>query len=632
MSRRTAQALGVGRWESGPNAQGPTPKAQGARPNTQHRAFTLIEMLVVLAITAILMVILFVPLSRALDMTRRGRAQADGQNNVREALSRVVRDLSNAMEVLEPRPLNVYGYAGAWNPARNRPQPGNTSEAYVINNAMAAMRLPKHRWFCTGFDHYVTQPDVDTIAPGAAYDLVALDTCPRHPGSAVEFRPLSPLEPDDRLTVYYVGLKNPLIRDGANNPLYQNLLLFRNTTSNELNTYGLYRVEFDPRDARFANWNLGSGAPNPNFCYDTAVASNGLPFWENWRKARVAVMDTETSDAIRWVEVENATKLMPQPICTFSPTAVDSETAQPNRLVAPSASIPSGPPLEYVTDHPHWTGLASDGARSIPDTFQISTSASAPVAGMTFYFGPRIQVFSPSAGGAVVFDTAAGIRNRLVSYDSTRGRVTFAVRRQDVTAGNALDRDYYSAAINLTNTTASLLGDTVVDTTGLPSSFGAVMASPRFDDRVAGGSAASGRTLIVPGSEVLQIVDTTVNPPRVEPMRRLGWSGLPSPELDRIVAQNDLEPDQYSIDYSTGEVTLSEKDPNFWSSVGGANAVQLRIKYEFQTNRGGDVVKVSYVTRDLFTVNVGVVQYTRGRQEVIPFEVSQKVVIRNQKR
>src|SRR3712207_4409472 len=74
------------------------------------RGFTLMELLVVIAITAILMTILFIPLSRALDMQSRGSAKVTGQNNVRAAMRLLSRDLGNALEILPPRSVQLWGY------------------------------------------------------------------------------------------------------------------------------------------------------------------------------------------------------------------------------------------------------------------------------------------------------------------------------------------------------------------------------------------------------------------------------------------------------------------------------------------------------------------------------------------
>src|SRR5687768_1763241 len=99
---------------------------RSARRCANRRGFTLMELLVVIAITAILMTILFIPLSRALDMQARGNAKIQGQNNVRAAMRFLTRDLSNALEILPPRRMQLWGYS-AWTNRRNRYAPAQNA-------------------------------------------------------------------------------------------------------------------------------------------------------------------------------------------------------------------------------------------------------------------------------------------------------------------------------------------------------------------------------------------------------------------------------------------------------------------------------------------------------------------------
>jgi hypothetical protein len=81
--------------------------------------------------------------------------------------------------------------------------------------------------------------------------------------------------------------------------------------------------------------------------------------------------------------------------------------------------------------------------------------------------------------------------------------------------------------------------------------------------------------------------------------------------------------DEYSVDYVTGTIVLSNNED--WSRY------KPYVRYRFQTTQKDDVVRVSYETKELANVNLGVVQYTRRRQESLPFEVAERVVIRNLK-
>src|SRR5437016_6269928 len=90
---------------------------------------------------------------------------------------------------------------------------------------------------------------------------------------------------------------------------------------------------------------------------------------------------------------------------------------------------------------------------------------------------------------------------------------------------------------------------------------------------------------IVPGSEILQVLDHNGQPLRT--FERAGWLGT---GRDQVVAQADLAPDQYVIDYSNGLIMFSDRDP----SLAG---LPVHIRYQVHTNKPTDVVRVSYSTR-----------------------------------
>jgi prepilin-type N-terminal cleavage/methylation domain-containing protein len=586
---------------------------------SNRRGFTLTEMLVVIAITAVLMAIMFVPLSRALDMSARANATVKAQDAVRTAMRRIVKDLSIATEVYEPRDISLWGY-NAWTFARNRARPasGAAPEKYVVRGGVIAMRLPRMQYYDTRNNHFVTPADIDPAGTsGLNYDAVALDSCPRsgHGGAPVELRPVAQGEPDNRITAYFIGLKDPGLRVGGA-PVYENLLLFRSTfipQNNTLNTYCLYRVEFNPQDPRFANWTV-AGQPNPDFFYDTTpVTVNGStkPQYQWWKDATVIVMDAETSDAVRWLETSG--KYMPHPLCNWGPSPIDDEVAKPNREIGKyliggvgSADLP---PLESQTDHGNWSGYPSDGKAAIPPSIGLSPNA---VAGVLL--GPRIEILN---GSTLVFDSQSATRNRLVGYDSLTGRITFGFPRIDTgaAAGSPLQQ-YYPGTVNASTYEVDLTQDAAASPPAVPTRWGEVKSTATL----------AGTALIVPGSDGIQkAVLSGSNYQFVEPMRRVGWTGLPVVGLRD--PNNPTAPqakDEYSIDYSTGLITLSPNED--WTQY-----VPL-VRYRFQTNDKNDVVRVSYATKELANVNLGIVEYTRRRQESLPFEVAERVVIRNLKR
>ncbi len=644
------------------------------------RGFTLIEMLVVIAITALLMTVLFIPLTRSLELSSRGNAMVSGQDNVRAALRRVTRDLGNAMDVYPPQDIQVWGYNAWTQNNRNKWQPAANAvpEPYLLRSGMIAFRLPRQQYYCTQGDHFVSQDDIQTKFGNVRPDLIALSECPRHPGSPVELRPTSPLRPDTRITLYFVALSSanadpnnpdgePVWRDSQGRPVYQNPLLFGNSflaaNSSRLNTYVLYRAEFDmdPKnlfDKAFQGmWKDGAivdqnGVPDPTFFYSTRSVTgtdpsnpnNTLtqPEWKWWADRAQRVMATDAADVVKWVDTGG--KQVPHSLCTFSAAPIGNEVAQPNQapgLYSLQGSIQPGtlPAPEYVTDNGHWLSIHQlaangpiydDGSTVLPDALTLPSAvpASNPGEGL---FSPHIQVLERQPAGTVpIFDSqlpqsSTNPRTRLVTYDSVAGKVLFSITRRGTPAQATDSPEEWQASLDAAdplNISVQLAGDTATDANGMPASFGAAQASARYAPTL----------MVVPGSEVIQLEDRTAGPtPERQPFHRAGFSITGG---DPNVAPNDLGLYDYTINYRTGKIIFSTEAVANWASALQANPnnVRMLIRYKFQTNQPTDVVRVSYTTRDMAVVNLGVVQYTRKLAEALPFEVAERVVVRNLKR
>jgi len=79
----------------------------------RRRGFTLVELLVVLAILVILFGLLFAPMMTSLDMARQGQSRAKMQDTVRYAMEDIRRTVGNAIYVLPPHILTP----ALWDPA-----------------------------------------------------------------------------------------------------------------------------------------------------------------------------------------------------------------------------------------------------------------------------------------------------------------------------------------------------------------------------------------------------------------------------------------------------------------------------------------------------------------------------------
>src|SRR4029077_6116790 len=99
---------------------------------------------------------------------------------------------------------------------------------------------------------------------------------------------------------------------------------------------------------------------------------------------------------------------------------------------------------------------------------------------------------------------------------------------------------------------------------------------------------------------------------------RAGWLGT---ARDQIVAQADLQSNQDVIDYLIGLVMFSDQDPTLAGTP-------VHIRYQMHTNKATDVVRVSYATRELFTLNVGLLQFETGTTQSQAVQFSQRLRLR----
>jgi prepilin-type N-terminal cleavage/methylation domain-containing protein len=559
------------------------------------RGFSLIEMLVVLAILAILMTLIFTPLIGTFNITTRARRTVEVQDAARYASELVTRELGDAMHVVVNQgdyfPFLYYtggepgkgdtvavrgsGYLGVWD---NRGNVDNGHDPWIVSGASIDIILP----------HDTLGLEGGGIQQPLAYEHVTINGS-QHP----------------IIVRYFVGLSRPDdIRNGY--PSWQNNIITR--PRGRENLYTLYRVEFNPYDPHFANWAIpapGESSPdgrevwrlNPDFFYDPAqVDGHSYAYW--WRKKAVAVMPSSATDLVDFVRTnpkdQNSVYTQARCLVSFAPLVMASDTANP---------VGGGQyPQTFKTQHGHWTGLQNDG------TVPYHGYKPQPPRNML----PRIVVYERTEDDdeairlTPVFDTAAesghasdpAKKNRVLAWNSQKGTVEFSMPAKDFEA----------------------TGDGV---------------TAMFRPLEAMGAALPPGAYISPGSEVVQVEENDGNNRRwvtysrsdtrdvyETPVELAGQNGqpaqLPAPRTYILTEYNEI---------IIGYPYPSEQNPVQPAPIPQGHKV--RISSFYQNNNPTDMVKVDYQTRTLISVTITAREYDPNDRSALTATVSNRVRLRN---
>lgn len=184
------------------------------------RAFTLVEMLTVIAITAVLMTLIIVPVIQSFNFTRAAEGFSDAQEKGRRLIERISREMSDAAEI---RPNDERAGELAF------PLPGRNGAAIapvVLEN--------------TKIDIVKVAQGEPILGPGGGFinpDIGKEDPTLRAPKGQV----VLPVAPGSTIVRYAVGLRDPF--QPYNNP-YDGVLMARNGDRDNL--FVLYRFEVRP--------------------------------------------------------------------------------------------------------------------------------------------------------------------------------------------------------------------------------------------------------------------------------------------------------------------------------------------------------------------------------------------------
>lgn len=220
------------------------------------RAFTLIELLTVMAISAILLGLIVLPLFQSFNLTRAAQAFSDAQDRARVLTDRIAREVGNAAMV---RGGNGYVLTSVNGATR---QVNASSLVYYLPNSAGAIRATVVPY--SKLDLIPpAEGDQSQIGSGAGYrDPVTgnIDPTLNHPKGQV----VLPVAPGYTLVRYFVGRRDPF--QEYNNP-YDGILMARN--GNRDNLYVLYRAEVQPFVLRAGQGSNGDTSTRwrPNLTY-----------------------------------------------------------------------------------------------------------------------------------------------------------------------------------------------------------------------------------------------------------------------------------------------------------------------------------------------------------------------------
>ena len=320
------------------------------RTSPARAAFTLIELLIVIALTGLLLGLMFGPIIQGFKLTNKARALTQAQDATRFGTETINRELSQAAYVFDNTntPVAFPIQADPADPTKTRrgiPFNGsffNNSGTVLVNGAKVDFI-----------------PSATQIRPGTAIDPTT--NLPLG-GSDV----LVPGAPGTRYVRYFVGLRRNV---GTNNAkqYYENVYEFRQS-DNDLNPFILYRAEYSPTDPNLINQTAadpntfdGGGINDPDFFYNTSTTStqgNGRSYAQNWRAISSPVLSTTNMDVIAFRRdatrqiVEDAPF---QSLVNFGASAVNSDTATPGFLTNSAAEAPNAVPSLYTSKFGQWT-------------------------------------------------------------------------------------------------------------------------------------------------------------------------------------------------------------------------------------------------------------------------------------
>lgn len=638
-----------------------------------NRGFSLIEVLVVMAISVILVGLVLAPLAQSFRMTRQAQAMADAQDSARQAMELISRDLGEAMFVFDNArvPVSIFEDGATPDELYNTVtgnqegpivlpvrQPGDQIACFVLPYGKIDFVLPKINMHCNNPEH----------PSGSSRDYPRGDEawppCPVCQSTNVDARPKFPLEQDTTVVRYFLGLRynNPAKWPGSTvtSDLAHGEGIFgwKSPYDGELepdeeNQVVLYRVEFDPYDNTLfpAGMPVSERLSDPIFFYRLAANSEGRPCCEAWaERARVIGMGKYQDLVVaRYANDDpNDNVLGVQPSTSFRFGAIENDTFSAAYSNDRGFDYPDTVPTVYRSTYGYWSNAdavtvyryrTDDDGDEITDAF---TTEYVTVGGASHLMIIRrssednwastrqefdiTQYLTDLENGNLTQLTRPGSSEppemafwldyvtmpgspKTVAFSLSRGNVHFQMTPPKLSGGKL------GPVIALSPARINADRRAVVNA-------GKRSATPRM--------ASLGLTpgaRIVPGSE--KVVGPDMTPGGVA-SRIVQYQRVP-------LAMGDPEINQYKIDYDSGDLYFTSDPGHDLPEVtagpgGGGGPIPILVDYNIQFNAQDDVVKGDYTTKSLVTVHLGMRMYDPDEGKPHSVDLTNSIKVRNARR
>lgn len=630
---------------------------------TTKHGFTLIEILVVLAISMILMGLVLYPVVQSFQMTRRAQAMTDAQDAARAAMEQLSRELGEAMYVFDNsvRPVTVYDppfTAGNEGPIQLPVRhPGGVIECFTLPNGKIDLILPKITMHCVNPAHPEGQPR-DYPRGDEAWPPCPVCTSQGIAGADnVEAKPTIPLEQDVTVVRYFIGLRynDPTVT--ANPGPDQGLFGWKSpwigdVELGEENQAVLYRVEFDPNDPNHElfppHMPVSQRLTDPIFFYRPESC-------KRWAEiARVIGVGKYEDLVVAQIDSNGAVTSV-EPTVTFRFSAVENDTFSGTYSQDKNFEYPDAVPTIFEAAYGYWisgagitvTRTQQQGGEEVTVEYtteydsnnhlvivkRTGAGAGTPEFDITDYLqrlvsGDLTNMTKPGGAEspeiAFIFDYVTYLDSSgssLVALNFNRGVVNFALAPPRP-KGSAYPCIWDPYIINDDFKTAYSKDR---------GSARRMAVLPTFDDTDAGYVAGA---RVVPGSE--KVIGPDMTPPVTRELATGGTTHYISRRSTPItyervpLALGDPGLNQYKIDYDNGIIYFSSVyDQNLPDKLADGSAAQIVVDYRICLNKSGDVVKGDYTTKSLVNIHLGMRMFDPDSGKPHTVELNNSVKVRN---